>query len=78
MFYRLPTKFAIELPLVNLAIISFAPIFLMLTNFWMFGNKQMFGSKIEEKDEISSVVNSDHTIGQTISRIVSNDLTDLE
>jgi len=44
MFYRLPTKFAIQLPLVNLAILSFAPIVLMLTNFWMFGNKQMFGS----------------------------------
>jgi hypothetical protein len=63
MFYRLPTKFAIQLPLVNLAILSFAPIILMLTNFWMFGNKQMFGSQIEEKDEITSIVQSDHTFG---------------
>jgi len=63
MFYRLPTKFTVELPLINLAILSFAPIFLMLTNFWMFGNKQMFGSQIEEKKEINSIVKSDHTFG---------------
>ena len=38
----------------------------------------MFGSKIEDKADINSIMLSDHTFGQTISRIVTNDLTDIE
>lgn len=63
MFYRLPTRFPVELPMFNLLILSFAPIVMMVTNFWMFGNKQMFGSKIEDKADINSIMLSDHTFG---------------
>ena len=39
MFYRLPPKFTTDLPIQNLILLSFAPIFAIAINFWMLGNK---------------------------------------
>lgn len=44
-FYRLPPKFSLDLTLLNLKILSYAPIFSLLLSFWLFGNHQMFSNK---------------------------------
>ena len=51
MFYRLPSKFNVDLPIINIYILSFAPLFAMATDLWMFGNKQMFGSHVDSKEQ---------------------------
>ena len=58
--------------------LSFAPIFAISLNFWMFGNKQLFGYDVDEKPRINSIVQSHHTIGETLQRINENDLSYLE
>lgn len=39
MLYRLPPKFTIDFTILNLVILSFAPIVSQALNFWMFGNR---------------------------------------
>ena len=37
-FYRLPPKFSLDLSLLNLNILSYAPVMSLLLSFWLFGN----------------------------------------
>jgi hypothetical protein len=66
MFYRLPPKFTTDLPKLNLFILSVAPIVGFSLNFWMFGNKQLFGYDVSEKPRMDSIVLSHHTLGETL------------
>lgn len=78
MFYRLPPKFTTDLPVLNLVLLSFAPIFAIAINFWMLGNKQLFGFDVDEKPRIDSIVQSHHTLGETLQRLNDNDLSYIE
>lgn len=56
MFYRLPPKFTTDLPIQNLLLLSFAPIFAIAINFWMLGNKQLFGYDVDERPILDTIV----------------------
>lgn len=43
-FYRLPPKYSDKLTLLNLKIMSFAPIISLIYTFWLYDNQQMFGN----------------------------------
>lgn len=38
LFYRLPPKFSLDLTLLNLNILSYAPLSCLILSFWLFGN----------------------------------------
>lgn len=71
-FYRLPPKFSLDLTLLNLNILSYAPIFCLILSFWLFGNHQMFSNeKIETFQKINEpTVASNHYAGDTIAKLL--------
>lgn len=70
-FYRLPPKFSLDLTLLNLNILSYAPAFGLLLCFWLYGNHQMFSNeKIESFQRINSpTVPSHHYVGDTFAKM---------
>lgn len=70
-FYRLPPKFSLDLTLLNLNILSHAPIFSLLLSFWLFGNHQMFSNKdIETFYRINQpTVPSNHYVWDILARL---------
>jgi len=44
----------------------------------MLGNKQLFGYDVDEKPRLDTVVQSHHTLGETLQRITDNDLSYIE
>ena len=45
------------------------PLFGFLIAFWMFGNKQMYDTKVHEIDTEYQLLNSYHTIGKTAKNL---------
>lgn len=70
-FYRLPPKFSLDLTLLNLNILSYAPLCCLVLSFWLFGNHQMFSNEnIETFLKVNApTVASHHYAGDTIAKI---------
>ena len=60
-FYRLPPKYSDKLTLLNLKIMSFAPILSLAFTFWIYNNGQMFGNRIDPIKTQTDVTLSHHT-----------------
>ena len=61
-FYRLPPKYSEKLTLLNLKIMSFAPIISLFYTFWLYNNQQMFSNQIDPIDNQNDLVLSHHTL----------------
>lgn len=60
-FYRLPPKYSDKLTLLNLKIMSFAPIISLTFTFWLYNNQQMFGNQIDPIKNQNDLILSHHT-----------------
>ena len=68
-FYKLPKKHSQLLTDQNYRIQAGMPLFGFLIAFWMFGNKQMYDTKVHEIDTEYQLLNSYHTIGKTAKNL---------
>lgn len=68
-FYKLPKKHSQLLTDQNYRVQAGMPLFGFLIAFWMFGNKQMYDTKVHEIDTEYQLLNSYHTIGKTAKNL---------
>ena len=61
-FYRLPPKYSEKLTLLNLKIMSFAPIISLFYTFWLYNNQQMFSNQIDPIENQGDLIMSHHTL----------------
>lgn len=61
-FYRIPPKFSDKLTLLNIKIMSFAPISSLFLTFWLHTNKQMFDNKIDPVKSQGELTLSHHLV----------------
>jgi hypothetical protein len=75
-FYRLPPKFSLDLTETNARVMTYAPLWSMGICFWMFGNHQMFSSEqIGMINKFNGPIVSNHTLGSTLYKCVTMDIT---
>ena len=65
-FYRLPPKFNDQLTLLNIKLMQLATIPSLLLTFWLYGNNQMFGNRIDSFTNEDEVTLSHHTFHETL------------
>lgn len=70
-FYRLPQNFQTDITFQNLMILSAAPFVWLGISFWMVGNKQLFGSLLNDKPSLYATPDSNHSVAERMIALMT-------